>query len=79
MKKAYLVTYTVMTRVVADVSEDFDPNDINLMLDSHNRDYNNIVSEAFNHIDSDTKGYLVDPEIEEDTECPYGTLEDIEA
>lgn len=78
MKKAYLVTYTVMTRVVADVSEDFDCTDFNLMIDSHNRDYNKIVSEAFNHIDSDTKGYLTDPEIEEDTECPYGTLEDIE-
>lgn len=80
MKKAYLVKFDLMTRVIADVPKDFDPNDCNLMIPEHKEAFHSIVKEAVDKILDAPYLYLYDEnaEITEDTECPYNPEEDEE-
>ena len=78
MKKAYLVTFEVTTRVVADVPEDFDPNNCNFCNTPHALAFDGVVAEARKHIVEDAENYLYGDNISEfnpDDECPYGTFE----
>lgn len=71
MKKAYLVTVSIMTRVVTE--EEGDPNG-NLVLSENIDAYNDIVSKACDNIYNMAPNFGEDVcEIEEDYECPYGT------
>ena len=63
MKKAYLVTFSITTRVIADVSKEFDPNNSNLIIPENHEYYSGIISEAAKHV--------IDCDVSEDTECPY--------
>ena len=73
VKKAYIVTFTTSTRVVVDVSEDFDPHNCNLVISEHEKAWESIVEEAIENILENPCNYLYegDAEINEDTECPY--------
>lgn len=74
MKKAYLVTFSITTRVIADVSKEFDPNNSNLIIPENHEYYSGIISEAAKHVIDCPEGYLswdnID-DVSEDTECPY--------
>lgn len=72
-KKAFIVTFTTSTRVVADVPEDFDPHDCNLVISEHEKAWESIVEEARENILENPCNYLYegDAEINEDTECLY--------
>ena len=72
MKKAFLATYTITTRVVVDIDDKANPNPNE--NDGLFEDIDYLASEK---IRKDFLGYVgVDNlEVVEDTECPYGTLE----
>lgn len=78
MKKAYLVKFELETRVIADVPEDFNLNDCNLMIPKNAGAFHSIVKEAVNNIMEVPYNYLYDENawIEEDIECPYGTFKE---
>ena len=80
MKKAFLVRFDLQTRVIADVPEGFSPNDCNLIIPEHEEAFSSIVEKAVNNIMDIPYNYLYNEnaEVEEDTECPYGTLEEEE-
>ena len=77
MKKAYLVTFTITTRVVVNIPEGFNPNNCNLIIKEHEEAYDSIIREARENILENSDNYLFgdNAEIEEDIECPYGTFE----
>ena len=67
MKKAYLVTFEITTRVVVDVEADPNIND-----DA----WNEVVSEACDNLYNQSSRFGENVlEIREDEECPYGTFE----
>ena len=72
-KKAYLVTFEVTTRVVADVPEDFDPKDYSRMFEEHEEAFDTIVEKARDKILGYPQDYICreNTEVIEDTECPY--------
>lgn len=73
MKKAYLVTFEITTRVITE--EEGNPNG-NLMLDVDNAAYNDVVSKACSNLYEQAPDFGENIiEIMEDTECPYGTFE----
>ena len=74
MKKAYLVTFTTTTRVEVDIPEGFNPS--NLVIKEHEEAYDSIIREARENILENPENYIYgdNAEIEEDIECPYGTL-----
>lgn len=76
MKKAYLVTFNVCTRVTVDVPEGFDPNNVNLLKPEQHAAYYAIVDDAANRVVKNPKAYLcwdnVWDNVEEDLETPYG-------
>jgi hypothetical protein len=76
-KKAYLVTFTTTTRVIVNVPEDFDVHDCNLIIKEHEEAYDSIIKEARENILENPENYIYgdNAEIEDDTECPYGTFE----
>ena len=74
MKKAYLVTFEITTRVVADVNDGFDPNNCNLINENDDKDWNSVLNGAMKNISSDPEGYLCNENVlsvMDDTECPY--------
>lgn len=73
MKKAYLVTFTTTTRVVADIPDDFDVNDCNLVIAEHSNAYDAIIEAARDNILENPQVYLYgdNAEVEEDLEMPY--------
>ena len=72
MKKAYLVTFEITTRVITE--EEGDPNG-NLMTDADNKAFNDVVSKACDNIYNLASDFGENvAEIVEDTECPYGTF-----
>ena len=72
MKKAYLVTFEITTRVITE--EEGNPNG-NLMLDVDNVAYNDVVSKACSNLYEQNPDFGENViEIIEDTECPYGTF-----
>ena len=74
MKKAYLVTFEITTRVVADVNDGFDPNNCNLINENDEKDWNSVLDGAVKNISYDPEGYLCDENVLSvisDTECPY--------
>lgn len=72
MKKAYLVTLEITTRIITE--EEGNPNG-NLMTDTDNRAYNDVVSKACDNIYNQAPDFGENVvEIIEDTECPYGTF-----
>ena len=77
MKKAYLVTFTITTRVVVNIPEGFNPNNCNLIIKEHEEAYDSIIREARENILENSDNYLFgdNAEIEEDIECPYETFE----
>jgi hypothetical protein len=77
VKKAFLTTFIITTRVVVDVPEDFDVNNCNLIIKEHEDAWDSIVKEAKENILENPEGYLCwdNAEVEEDTECPYGEYE----
>lgn len=82
MKKAFLVTFSVRTRVVADVPEGFNPDDIDFSNKPQAVAFDAMVAEARQHILSNPESYLCADNIEvgdgivDDDECPYGTFDD---
>ena len=72
-KKAYLVTFEITTRVVADVPDDFDPKDHSLTLEEHEEAFDTIVEKARDKILGYPQDYICreNTEVIEDTECPY--------
>ena len=70
MKKAFLVTFTVTTRVEQDVPGDFNPED------SYSKTFEFLMKDARNNILDEPYNYLhvENAEIVEDTECPYGSF-----
>jgi len=75
MKKAYLVTFNVCTRVTADVHEGFDPNNFNLVKSEDNKAYSDILDDARKRVLDSPFTYLswdTIEECEEDLETPYG-------
>ena len=75
MKKAYLVTFNVCTRVTADVPEGFDPNNVNLLKSEELKTFSDIIDDARKRIVNSPYMYLCDDNIEEceeDLETPYG-------
>lgn len=77
IKKAYLVTFEITTRVIADVHDGFDPNNCNLLNKDYYDDYCRIEQTAIDNIVHDPRKFPNDLDlesIEEDTECPYGTF-----
>lgn len=78
MKKAFLVTFEVTTRVIADVPEDFDPKNTNLAIEKFAIADDAITEKARQNILEEPEGYIVSDNMtgyEEDTECPYGTYD----
>lgn len=72
MKKAYLVTFVITTRVVTE--EEGDPNG-NLVLEANNAANNDIVSKVCNHLYEQAPNFGENvTEIVEDKDCPYGTF-----
>ena len=82
MKKAFLVTFSVRTRVVAVVPEGFNPDDIDFSDKPQAVAFDAIVEKARQNILSDPESYLCADNIEvgdgivDDNECPYGTFDD---
>ena len=80
MKKAFLVTFSVRTRVVADVPEGFNPDEIDFSDKPQAVAFDAIVAEARDHVLENPYGYLCPDNIEvgdgivDDDECPYGTF-----
>lgn len=81
MKKAFLVTFSVRTRVVADVPEGFNPDDIDFSDTPQAVAFDALVAEARENVLLYPEGYLCGDNVEpgdgiiEDDECPYGTYE----
>ena len=74
-KKAYLVTFEITTRVIADVHEGFDPHNCNFVKDNDRDDWNSIEDIAIDTILSAPQAYIGEcVDVNEDTECPYGTF-----
>ena len=76
MKKAYLMTFEVTTRVVTDVPEDFDPKHIKDDVDD--KVFDEIAEKGSLQIIDESVDYLLLENVSnlvEDTECPYGTYE----
>lgn len=75
MKKAYLVSFAPMTRVVIDVPEGVNPEE---MADGISREkFNEAVRKAREQMAENLGDYLYGENVdvfEEDVECPYGTL-----
>lgn len=67
MKKAFLVNFSITTRVEVDVPEDFNE------YDSDSNGFEEVVAEARDNILEKPMNYLYEEnvEIREDTECPY--------
>lgn len=73
MKRAYLVTFKITTRVVTE--EKGNPNG-NLVVEANDATYNVIVSKACNNLYNQAPDFGENVfDIVEDTECPYGTYE----
>lgn len=73
MKKAFLVSFDVMTRVVIDVPEGASVEDI----ENDDKLFDQLVSQARDHVLEDPFNYLCGDnlsETQEDEECPYGTF-----
>ena len=58
MKKAFIVTLSLQTRAVADVSDDFDINNMNLINEDDYRSYQNIRYEAIQRVADNPYSYL---------------------
>lgn len=80
MKTAFLVDFTPRTRVVVDVPEGFKLGEhANEMSKEDLRAANEIISKAIKQMLTNPEDYIsVDniSNIEEDTECPFGTFEE---
>lgn len=72
MKKAYLVTFEITTRVVTE--EEGDPNG-NLIIEADRKAFDDVVSKAYSSLDRANDCVENITEIVEDTECPYGTFD----
>lgn len=78
MKKAFIVTFEVSTRVVVDVPENFgEP--IDLSKPEVEQVFNETVAVGLNKILSNPRGYLDESNasLYSDTGCPYNPDEDI--
>lgn len=73
-KKAYLVTFEITTRVIADVHDGFDPHNCNFVNNDDREDYYGIEQIAIDNIEQGPRMFLDAEDIEEDAECPYGTF-----
>lgn len=78
MKKAYLVTFEVCTRVVVDVPENFDSDNCNLVIEENAVADETIIQKARENILNDPTNYLNGDNVlyAEDVECPYGIFKD---
>lgn len=76
MKKAFLVTHKVTTRVIVDVPEDFDINNCNLIHEKDAKAYNAITEtanwEVRNRLNTDDI-----TSIEEDLDSPFDASKDV--
>lgn len=73
-KKAFLVSFCPMTRVIVDVPEGFDPDNVNFINPEDKKNYDAIIAAARQKIDANLTDYLIGDNIdtlEEDLECPY--------
>ena len=76
-KKAFLVEFAPCTRVIVDVPDGFDPNNVNLVRESDKNAFDAIVRAARGKITLNAANYLDGDnlsEIVEDVECPFGTF-----
>ena len=73
VKKAFLVTFEVTTRIVADVPEEFNPIDCNLITKKYAQAFDTIIKQARNNILEVPENYIYadNAKIAEDIECPY--------
>lgn len=73
MKKAFIVTFEISTRVVVDVPKDFANPIIDLSKEGMQEAYNKTVAEGCKHILSNPTGYLDESNasVYFDKECPY--------
>lgn len=82
MKKAFLVTFDIRTRVTVDVPEGFNPDEVDFSDKSQADAFDALVAQAREHILDNPYGYLCPDNIEvgdgiiEDEEMPYGSFED---
>ena len=79
MKQAFLVTFSVRTRVIADVPQGFDPNNVDFNDKPQAVAFDAIVAEGRKHIMENPEGYLDGDNIDcidFDDDMPYGTLDD---
>lgn len=82
MKKAFLVTFDIRTRVTVDVPEGFNPDEVDFSDKSQSDAFDALVAQAREHILDNPYGYLCPDNIEvgdgiiEDEEMPYGSFED---
>lgn len=76
-KKAFLVEFAPRTRVIVDVPDGFDPDNVNFVRESDRIAYDAIIRAAREKITLDAANYLYGDnlsEIVEDVECPFGTF-----
>lgn len=76
-KRAFLVEFAPRTRVIVDVPDGFDPNNVNFVRESDKDAFDAIVRAARGKITLDAANYLDGDnlsEIVEDVECPFGTF-----
>lgn len=73
VKKAFLVTFEVTTRVVADVPEEFNPIDYNLITKKDAQAFDAIIKQARDNILEVPENYIYadNAEIAEDIDCPH--------
>lgn len=76
-KKAYLVTFTSTTRVVVDVPDNVDVDNLNLINSKDASVFYSIIQKARGNIVENAWDYLYgdNAEVVEDKECPYGEYE----
>lgn len=78
-KKAFLVEFAPRTRVIVDVPDGFDPDNVNFVRESDSAAYDAIICAAREKISRDTVNYLCGDnvsELEDDIECPFGTFDE---
>lgn len=76
-KKAFLVEFAPRTRVIVDVPDGFDPNNVNFVRESDKDAFDAIVRAARGKITLNVANYLDGDnlsEIVEDVDCPFGTF-----
>ena len=73
-KKAYLVSFCPQTRIIVDVPEGFDPNNVNFTNPEDRKNFDAIIAAAREKMAANLADYLHGDNIdtlEEDFECPY--------